>query len=365
MKSLRIGITHGDINGIGLELIVKSLSDPLILDLFTPIVFSDADCISETVKSIRQQQDQQQGQQQGQTQGQQREEYPPLQLEQVSSAKEAQEGKINLVNVCRQSPHIAWGQQTEEALQAEADSLNAALEAYRAGDIDLMVCAPGKLDNDIDSHSLSDFIQQALGAQNMDSDWIVNGHRRILKLSPIRFSTELGEGIAIETFCNNLKAVYNQLRQDIGDIRPRIALVSANSSLSQHIHDLQEQGITVFGPFNAQTFVSGGLQEHYDGVLFLDEEDARHQLISALDASQTFGYVAGLPLILTYPLVGVSYQIAGQGQADATSMRNALYAAIDTYRNRTAYETATRKPLERQWNPKGKDDYKLDLTKDE
>ncbi len=345
MKILRVGFTHGDINGIGLELIAKVLSAPEMQELCTPVIFSDANCFQTTLSTLNLE--------------------TPIQVETISNPADAKDGRINLVNVCKPSPAIEWGKQTEAALQAEASSLNAALNAFKNGSIDLLITAPGKLNNDLDSHSMSDFIRQALNTDKEGFDWIVNNRLRTLQLHSIKSSTDLGEDFAKESFRNDITNLYHQLRQDVSEIRPRMAVLSGNSKLANDIHELQEQGITVFGPFEAQAFIEAGNHMHYDAVLFLEEEEARHQLISKLDATQTYGYVSGLPLVLSYPMTGISYPIAGQNKADETAFRTALYAAIDTYRNRENYAIATHRPLEKQWVPKGRDDYKLDLTKEE
>lgn len=345
MRILRVGFTHGDINGIGLEMIAKILSAPEMLEICTPIIFSDSNCFQTTVRTL--------------------ELEAPVQPEIIRNPADAKDGRINLVNVCKPSPAIEWGQQTEAALQAEASSLNAAIDAFKKKSIDLLVSAPGNLDNDADSHSMSDFVRQALGSDASDFDWVVSERMRTIKLHSVTSLTELGEDFALEALMSDIRKIYNQLREDLSEIRPRMVVLSGNMRLADKIHELQEEGVTVFGPFEAAGFIEAGNLEHYDAVLFLDEENARHQLLKSLNPSLTYGYVSGLPLILTYPLTGISYPIAGKNAADETALRNALYAAIDTFRNREAFAQATYKPLEKQWVPKGRDDYKLDLSKEE
>lgn len=345
MKLLKVGITHGDINGIGYEQILKVFADPEMLELCTPVIFGDTKAAEQTNATFECEQ--------------------KAELNTIKTLDEIIDGRVNLINVCKNAPTIDWGHQTEVSLQAEADSLNAALEAFKNHAIDVLVCAPGQLDNDVDNHPLSDFIRQVFTSQTAEFDWIVNGSLRTLMLHPFNVTTELGEGMAIEAFINDLTAIYQMLRQDGNSIRPRIAVVSSIAKLAADIHELQEHGVTLFGPFNGKEFVEKLLWEHYDAVLFLEEEEARHTLLKQVEANKTYGYVAGLPLVLTYPMTGISYPIAGQGKADPTPMREAIFAAIDIYRNRKHYMEATRHPLEKQWIPKGRDDFKLDLTKEE
>ena len=145
MKSLKIGITHGDINGIGYELILKLLQEPEILELCTSVIF-DCKAIADATAEA-------------------------LQLEKLPfylchDFTDILEGRINLIDVCENAiPTLQFGQQTEEALQAEAQSLTAALTAYRDRNIDVLVTLPGHLCNTDGSHSLTNFISRAMGIE--------------------------------------------------------------------------------------------------------------------------------------------------------------------------------------------------------
>lgn len=345
MKLLRIGITHGDINGISYELLIRLFQDPEILELFTPVLFGSAKVAAETASKL---------------------ELQPLSFNVMKEADDILDGRINLLPVCReQEPALDFGQQTEAALKAEADSLTAAIEAYRNHQIDAIVTLPGHLDNDETSHALSDFIGRALGSQHEVFDWILNGPLRMLLLHPIDVSTELGEGLAAEAFHNDVTSIYQGLRQDFGLLRPRIAIVSPLAKLHAQLSDLHEQGVTAFGPFAGIPFAEGGWQHHYDGCLFLGDDDTYHKVLAQADADYSIGYISGLPLVLTYPNMGICYDIAGQGKANECSLRQAFFAAIDIHRRRLLHKHATHNPLEKQWVPRGRDDFKLDLTKEE
>lgn len=345
MKLLKIGITHGDINGIGYELLIKVLQDAEMLEFCTPVIFGCASVINATAQQIG---------------------VPQLPLYIINKAEDAIEGRINLVSVCKDAePEVHFGQQTEEALKAEAASLTAALEAYSHRDIDLLITLPGHLDNDDHSHALSDFIHNAFGSQQESFDWFCNGQVRTLLLHPMDTSTELGEGLVSEAFQAHITAISYSLRQDFGLMRPRLALISSNNKMRNDIMELQEMGITIFGPFDAKEFVEGGWQHHYDGCILYGVDEARDQILKDEDPDFTIGYVSGLPIVLTYPIQDISYDTAGQGKGNEVPLRQAIYAAIDIERNRHSYHIATRHPLEKQWVPRGRDDFKLDLTKED
>lgn len=352
MQLLRVGITHGDINGIGPEMIQKVLDYPEIQELCTPIIFSGIEIMKQTAQNCTLEQ--------------------PASFNVINHAEEALDGRINLVNICKENTAIEYGQQTEISLQAEAASLQAALRAWQNNEIDVLVCCPGQLDNDQDNHALSDFIRKAVQGIDGDFDWICNSgtapcsqHIRTLMLHPVEFSTQMGETMAQEHFMEEVQKVNNQLRQDFGFIRPRLALLAPDNAHAEQLKELRESGVVIFGPYEAKEFIEQGNYNHYDGILFLNQEEGRHQLLASLEHSYTYGFIGGLPLVLTTTMMPVSYPIAGQDKADASLLRNAIYAAIDIFRARRRYKTATRKPLEKQWNPKGRDDFKLDLTRED
>lgn len=345
MKLLRIGITHGDINGISYELLIRLFQDPEILELFTPVIFGSAKVAEETAALLGLQ---------------------PLTFNIMRRPDDIIDGRINLLPVCStKEPDLCIGQQTEDALEAEANSLTAAISAYHEKYIDAIVTLPGHLDNDEQSHALTDFISKAIGSQQEAFDWILNGNLRTLLLHPLDVSTELGEGIAAEAFFNDVCNIYHCLRRDFGLIRPRIAVISPLAKLHSNLAELHEQGITAFGPFAGTPFVEGKWQLHYDGCLFLNDDDSLHNVLGQSDENYSIGYISGLPLVLTYPRQGICYDIAGKGKANECSLRQAFFTAIDIYRCRQAYQHAIHNPLEKQWIPRGRDDFKLDLTKEE
>lgn len=345
MKLQRIGFTHGDINGISYELLLKVMQDGELLEVCTPILFGSLKVAQSTTAQLA---------------------IDKVPFHVVNTAEEAIDGHFNLVQVCSEAePELHFGEQTEEALKAEAQSLTAALDAILHHHIDALVTLPGHLDNADSSHSLSDFIHRAIQAQDESFDWILNGPIRTLELHHMDVSTKLGEGLASEAFMSHIITIHHHLRQDFQFIRPRIAVVSTLDKLRLDIQELREQGIMVFGPFDPKEFTEGHWQHHYDASLFLGDEAPRNQIIEEEDPQFTIGYVSGLPLVLTYPMQGISYQIAGQGKASERQLRQAIFAAIDIIRNRNSYCHATHHPLEKQWIPRGRDDFKLDLTKED
>jgi 4-hydroxythreonine-4-phosphate dehydrogenase len=342
---IRIGITQGDINGIGYELILKTMQSPEILEICTPIIFGSAKVVDELMHTF---------------------ELESFPLNVIKNVDEAIDGRVNLVDLSiGKELQVQWGQQTEEALRAEADSLTAAIHAHHNRKIDLLVTAPGNLDNDLESHALCEFVHRVMGGEETSFDWVINGSLRTLALHSPEASTELGEGIARENIVNDIRNVNTQLRRSFRFIEPHIAVLCRSLKLESILNELRENHVMAFGPFDPASFVEKEMWRHYDAVLFLDCEKERYLLLDQQEKESTYGFVSGLPLIITYPLIPISYEIAGKGIADEIPFRQAIYAGIDIYRNRRAFASATRHPLEKQWIPKGRDDVKLDLSKSE
>ena len=345
MRILKIGITHGDINGIGYELILKLLQEPEILEICTPIIFGCKHVADATADALG---------------------LNRLPFNLCESAEHILEGRINLVDVCKDEvPTLQFGQQTEEALKAEAQSLTAALEAFRDHEIDVLVTLPGHLSNTDGSHSLTSFISRSFGmTEARIFDWVINGKIRALELHAFETSTEMGEALAAEAFLQDVTALSQSLRQDFQLMRPRIAVATNIEKIRGDLAELHEAGITAFGPFSGKTLVDNHWQEHYDACFFLNEDEALKHVMDDQEPENTIGYVSGLPLVLTYPMLGICYEQAGKNEMSECSLRQCIYTAIDIYRARTGYRYFTRSPLEKQWIPRGRDDFKLDLTKD-
>lgn len=346
MRSLKIGITHGDINGIGYELILKLLQEPELLELCTPVIFGCQQVADETAKALN---------------------LSPLPFYLCKDAQDVLEGRINLVEVCiDETPSLNFGQQTEEALKAEAQSLTAALSAYRDRCIDVLVTLPGHLNNTDGSHSLTDFISRAMGmTESQIFDWVINQKVRSLELHAPDASTELGEGLLSEAFRQDVTAIHHSMRHDFQMLRPRIAIISNYDRIRGDLSELHEDGITAFGPFLGKAFIDGQYQQHYDACLFLNEDEALQHVMDGQEPELTIGYISGLPLVLTYPMLDINYKNAGKGESCEVPLRQAIYTAIDIFRARSSYRYYSAHPLEKQWVPRGRDDVKLDLTKDE
>ena len=321
MKLLKVGLVAGIQNNSGYETIVRVLSEPEILEVCTPVLFGSQKKAIQTLKSIKTEQ--------------------PVSFNVVKAANEVLDGRINIV----------------DGLESEADSLSSAIAAYMNNCIDVVAAAPSEIINSTDKHDLTEFIAKAIESETKGLfDWEINDSTRALLLHPMDISENLGEGLAVEAFMNDLTTINKSLRKDYTLIKPRIAVFSSIDKVHKDLVELREHGVFAFGPFGTE-MISQDKNLPYDALLFLNEDNAFELLKKGLNSDKTFGYVSGLPMVATY--------ILNDTEVCPQNMKEAIYAAIDIFKARISYRRATHNPLEKQWIPRGRDDFKLDLTKEE
>lgn len=358
---LKVGITHGNINGIGGELILRFLSVSEVLEICTPVIFSSITVMNEQCKALG---------------------LEPIAFNTIGSARDIIDGKINLITVCSEDLHTQWGEKNNAADKAEINALKMAIEAYNKNDIDLLVTAPGNLRNDLTTCAATTFIQQYLESETtVPYNCLLGDGIRLITLPTQTQQEGATPAFNAETFIGDLRNIHQALRNDMTELRPRIAIVAptvtdgspateeTSSTPDANLHDtlneLHKEGILAFGPYECNRFVNDELYKHYDAIVTWGDKKQLQPLVDLIDPDKTVGYTMGLPIVHTYPTDGISYPTAGKGTASDTALRNAVYQGIDLCRNRRLYKKATRHPLEKQWIPKGRDDFKLDLTKDE
>lgn len=307
MRLIKAGIVAGVSNTAGYETIVKVLGEPELLEICTPVVFGSQNSAIQTTKTVQTEQS--------------------VTFNFIKTANDAADGRINLV----------------DGFESEEDSLSAAITAYMNNCIDVIVIAPSSL-------NIGEFVAKAIEAENNEVfNWKVNGNVRLLSCDLSATTPEEQSAV--------IQRINNSLRRDYTLIKPRTAIVSKQEDMRKLAVSLRAIGVFTFGPFDAEKFVSEDLFSHYDACIFDNEAKASSRMFEKLDPEKTIGYVSGLPMVLTY--------ILENNEASVQCMKEAIYSAIDIHRARIAYRRATHSPLEKQWIPRGRDDFKLDLTKEE
>lgn len=351
---IRIGITQGDVNGIGLEVTVKSLANSDILELFTPVIFGDPEVVREVASALN---------------------AEDFNIYEAESAAEAKDGVVNVVAVGARASRTP-GRPSAEAGAAAVAALEAAAEAIAKGDIDLLVTAP------IDKNSVqgetfrfpghTEYLEDKFRLGDGSALMILaHGNLRVSLVTTHLPLAEVASKIKRERVAKAIRAFNSALRMDFGCERPKIAVLSLNphggdggllgreevEEIIPGIEDCRQEGILAFGPVAADGLFGSGAYMKYDGVLAMYHDQGLAPF-KAIANGGGVNFTAGLDIVRTSPAHGTAYDKAGKGTADESSMRDALYAAIDIARCRTTYLDASENPLEirpAQRNPRKKD----------
>lgn len=360
-RNIRVGITHGDINGIGYEVILKALEDNRILELCTPVIFGSAKIAAFYRKGLGMQ---------------------ASTFHQAANAQEIKDGDYNIVNVVPEDTKVEPGTSSEIAGKAAFDALEAAVTALRSGDIDVLVTAPINKHN-IQSDTFTfpghtEYLESSIGDGNHALMILCNDDIRVALVTTHLPLAKVPEAISKEAILEKLRIFNLSLAKDFGITAPRIAVLSLNPHAGENgllgheegdiitpaIEEARAKKILAFGPYAADGLFGSGQYRKFDGILAMyhDQGLAPFKTI-AMETGVNF--TAGLPYVRTSPDHGTGYDIAGKGEASEESMRCAIYRAIDVFRCRRQYDSAHRNPLRRQYFDKSNDNVVLDLSKDD
>ncbi len=342
---IKIGLTHGDTNGIGYEVILKALEDVRMADLATFVVYGSAKAAAFYRKAM---------------------ELPQVQLNRVDLAADARDGQYNIVNVVDEDLKIDPGMATEAAGKAAFAALEAAVADLKAGDIDVLVTAPinkkSIQSSDFDFPGHTEYLQNRLGGDGDKALMIMcNDNMRIALVTTHTPLAKVSEAITSELIVEKLEQFDRSLRRDFAVQSPRIAVLSINPHAGEDgllgeeeekvivpaIAAAREKKILAFGPYAADGFFGSSAYTHFDGILAMYHDQGLTPFKTlAMDSGVNF--TAGLPFVRTSPDHGTGYDIAAKNLAKPDSLRAAIYAAIDIYRNRRIFDDACRHPLRRQ-----------------
>lgn len=358
---LRVGITHGDFNGVGYEVILKMLDDARILELCTPIIYGSAKIAAFYRKSL--------------------ELAGPWQPVQINSAADASADAVNIINVIGQEAHITPGEASKEAGEAAFIALERAVEDLKNGHIDVLLTAPiNKSTIQSDTFRFpghTEYLAASAADGSKPLMILFNENIRVALVTTHLPIAKVPEAITTDNIVEKLALFNKSLTSDFAVVKPRIAVLALNPHAGEEgllgkeeseiivpaIEKARQMKIHAFGPYAADGFFGNGLYTKFDGVLAMyhDQGLAPFKTL-AMDSGVNF--TAGLPFVRTSPDHGTGYDIAGKNRASEESMRAALYAAIDIYRSRQAFNEMTASPLPKLYHEKGRDNVVLDLTSD-
>lgn len=355
-KKVIVGITHGDINGIGYEVILKTFSDSSMFELCTPVIYGSPKVAAYYRKSMD----------------------IETNFSIITSANEIQDDRLNIINCCDDELKVEIGKPTTESGKAALDALEMALADYRNGMIDVIVTAPINK-NTIQSDEFNfpghtEYIENRVGDGAKSLMILLKDDFRVALVTghiPVR---DIASTITKELIKQKLDIFNRSLKVDFGIDAPRIALFSLNPHAGDNgligneeeeiikpaIEEMAQKGVLCFGPYPADGFMGSGNYTHFDGILAMYHDQGLAPF-KTLSMDEGVNYTAGLPIVRTSPAHGTAYDIAGTGEASESSFRQAIYVALDVFRNRIIEKEISAHPLRKQYYEKRDDSDKLKL----
>jgi len=333
MDKMKIGISVGDINGIGLEVVLKTVAHEKLINLCTPVIYASTKVVSyhKNIVDV---------------------EFP---FQVISDMSRPSTDKVNILNCWQDNVNITLGKASEEGGKFAYIALEKAVLDLKAGNLDALITAP------INKEAMkmaafpyaghTEYLAKQLGGDNL-MFMLHEGLRVGLATNHVPIS-EVSAILTKELVEQKLHTMEQSLRVDFGIERPTIAVLGLNPHASDNgvigdeeekvirpvIIEAKKKGMVVMGPFPADGFFGSGQYKKFDGILAMYHDQGLVPF-KLLSFGQGVNYTAGLPAVRTSPDHGTAYDIAGKNEADPSSFRKALFTAIDIARNRKSYYEA-------------------------
>lgn len=338
--TIRVGISHGDINGIGYEVIMKTLLDPRILEMCTPIIYGSPKVAAYHRKALN---------------------INNLSFNHIRTANEAHSRKANIINCIDDNARVELGKSTVDAGESSYNALDRAAIDLENNLIDVLITAPINKDN-IQSDSFNfpghtEFLAQRFKAEEYAMLMVSETMKIGVVTTHIPLS-DVAQSLTKENILSKIRIIAHSLKQDFAITKPRIAVFGLNPHAGDNgllgneekdiilpaITKAKKEGIIALGPYPADGFFGSEDYRKFDAILAMYHDQG---LIPFKLASFERGvnYTAGLSIIRTSPAHGTAYSLAGEDKASPASFRQALYLAIDIYKNRQIYKEISKNPL--------------------
>ena len=343
-QPVRVGISCGDLNGIGIEVVLKCFEDPRMLIDVTPVLYCSAKVVSHHRKQLK---------------------LEDVQFHRVNDAREALPKKLNLVNIWEEDVEVDPGKPSGQLASYAIKSLEAAAQDLASGKVDVLVTAP------IDKNAMqqagfaypghTEFLQQMAGGDGEVLMLLVGEGLRVGCVTGHIPLNAVSAAITTDRIMAKARLLHQSLLRDFGVLEPRIALLGLNphagdggalgsedkERIAPAVRRLNDEGIKTMGPYAADGFFGNGSYKHFDGVLAMYHDQGLAPF-KALSFGHGVNFTAGLPIVRTSPDHGTGLDIAGQGVADEGSIRAAVWLAADILANRERYKVITANPLQPQ-----------------
>lgn len=339
-ENIIVGISIGDLNGIGSEIVLKTFEDERILDFCTPVIFASIKVMSFLKNHFK----------------------SNINFNSINSLSQVATNKVNVFNVWKEPVKIDFGKEDAKIGEYAIKSLTSATKALKNDDINVLVTAPINKHNiqseDFNFPGHTDYLAQELEGESLM--FMVTDTLRVGLLTDHVPVKDIAEHITPDLIEKKINTVYNALREDFKIVKPKIAVLGINphtgdngvigteddAVLRPTLQKIKETGKLVYGPYAADSFFGSNNYKNFDAII-ASYHDQGLIPFKTLSFGQGVNYTAGLNKVRTSPDHGTAYEIAGKGEADENSFKEALFTAIHIYKNRVDYKEITSNPLKK------------------
>lgn len=345
-QKIKVGISIGDYNGIGPEIIMKSLKDKAITDFFTPIIFGSGKLFTYQKNIFKLQHN----------------------FNYISEVAQAHPDKINMVNLWKENVNVDLGQPTEESTKLAIESLESATIALMTGEIDVLVTAPINKEEmmkyGFNHAGHTGYLEEKFDRKGLM--FLVTDELRVAVSTHHIPISDVAANISKEKIKKQIKLLNQCLVEDFCIERPKIAVLGLNPHagdggaigneeieiIEPAIRELCDNGILTFGPYPADSFFQPEKYKNFDAVLAMYHDQGLAPF-KTIAYEEGVNYTAGLPFIRTSPDHGVAYDIAGKNVADERSFSEAIFTGIKIFKNRTEYNDLMTNKMQPRKNNSG------------
>jgi 4-hydroxythreonine-4-phosphate dehydrogenase len=337
-EKIIVGISIGDLNGIGSEIVLKIFEDNRMLDFYTPVIFASTKTMTFVKNHFK----------------------LDINLNGINTIKEMLHGKVNVLNCWKENVNINFGQEDTKIGEYAIKALESATKALKDETIDVLVTAPINKSN-IQSETFkfpghTDYLAQELEGDSLM--FMVTDTLRVGLLTDHVPVKDISNHISSELIIKKIDTVYNSLKKDFRISKPRIAVLGINPHTGDNgvigteddtimrptLKKIKDSGKLVFGPYAADSFFGSNNYKSFDAII-ASYHDQGLIPFKTLSFGQGVNFTAGLNRVRTSPDHGTAYEIAGKGEADTSSFKEALFTAVSIFKNREEFQELNKNPL--------------------
>jgi 4-hydroxythreonine-4-phosphate dehydrogenase len=340
-EKILVGISIGDLNGIGGEIILKTFEDVRILDFCTPIIYASNKTIAFLKSHFK----------------------SNLNFNGIHKTEQALHGKLNVLNIWKENVEINFGKEDMKIGEYAIKSFEAATKDLKHKKIDVLVTAP------INKHTIqsdnfnfpghTDYLSKELEGNGLM--FMITENLKVGLLTDHVPVSDVSSKITTELITSKIETINNTLKIDFGIRKPKIAVLGINPHTGDNgvigkedddilrptLLEIRKTGKLVFGPYSADSFFGSNNYKNFDAIIAAYHDQGLIPF-KTLSFGQGVNFTAGLSGVRTSPDHGTAYEIAGKGQADNSSFKEALFSGIQIFENRQEFEKISSNPLKKQ-----------------